>query len=100
MRKTDIQKTTDTPDPRKSAGERGVRPTIAIDQGNDNIKNCFQKAAELADLHGMFVGEKEALELVKRDTLLIVVDVNNFSYTEFPSVFTGRNSFPSTIMRS
>ena len=65
----------------------GVRPTIAIDAANESIRNCFQKASELADLHGMFVGEKEALDSVKRDTLLVVVDVNNFSYTEFPSVF-------------
>ncbi len=59
---------------------------IAVDVENRNIKYSLDRAQELEDYHGMFVGEREALELLRPDTLLIIVDVNNLAYVEYPSL--------------
>jgi c-di-AMP phosphodiesterase-like protein len=64
----------------------GAQPLIAIDSANDNFRNCFAKAEILNDYHGIFVDRKQALEHMRKDTLLIIVDVNNFAYTEFPEL--------------
>lgn len=61
-------------------------PVIAVNTANANIRYSFEKARELDDYHGMFVSEKEALERIGPDTLLIVCDVNNLEHTEYPSL--------------
>ena len=69
-----------------------IKPVIAVDTSNPNIRFSFEKAQELDDYHSMFVSEKEALERIRPDTLLIVVDVNNLSYVEYPALIERASS--------
>ncbi len=59
---------------------------IAVDDTNQNIKYSFEKARELSDYQTLFVSEKEALEQMTQNTLLIVCDVNNLKHTEYPAL--------------
>ena len=61
------------------------------------VSDC-QKAAELADLHGMFVGEKEALELVKRGVNPLVFTGLNLSITSDESKAINFDNEPKVII--
>lgn len=67
---------------RKGTGE----VAIALDTSNPNIRFSIDKALELDDYHGMLLSEKEAAERIGENTLLVVVDVNNLAYVEYPSL--------------
>lgn len=60
--------------------------SIALDTSNPNIRFSIDKALELDDYHAMLLSEKEAAERIGEGTLLIVVDVNNLAYVEYPSL--------------
>ncbi len=67
---------------RKTPGE----VAIAVDTSNPNIRFSIEKALELDDYHAMLLSEREAAERIGENTLLIVVDVNNLAYVEYPSL--------------
>ncbi len=59
---------------------------IVVDKTDKNLIPCFANAAKISALKDRFVSAKEALGKIKDDTLLIVCDVNNLSFTESPEV--------------
>ena len=63
-----------------------VAVSIAVDTSNPNIRFSIEKALELDDYHTILLSEKEALERIGAQTLLVVVDVNNLDYVEYPSL--------------
>lgn len=64
----------------------GVKVNIAVDTHNKNLAYCFDKLSQIRAYDNMFVDDADALDLITPDTLLIVVDVNNFNNLEFPAV--------------
>ncbi|MBQ4324306.1 MAG: DHH family phosphoesterase [Clostridia bacterium] len=64
----------------------GVDFHIVTDKYDKNLAPCFEVAGRIPHLRDCFIGVKEAMDKLKNDTLLIVVDVNNFSIAEAPEV--------------
>lgn len=57
-----------------------VKPYIAVDKNDPNTKNFLRKFENIPEYSDVFVDENEAQSLVKSDSLLIVVDVNNIDH--------------------
>ena len=57
-----------------------VKPYIIVDKNDRNTANFMKKFAKLPDYADVFVDENEAQDLIKSDTLLTVVDVNNIDH--------------------
>lgn len=57
-----------------------VKPYIIVDKNDRNTENFMKKFAKLPDYADVFVDESEAQDLIKSDTLLTVVDVNNIDH--------------------
>lgn len=70
----------------KLAEVNGTPYHIVVDKGHKNMQPCLDLIAEVPHLRDKFITAKEGLERVKNDTLLIVCDVNNMSFTESPDI--------------
>lgn len=64
----------------------GVRPHIVVNRRDPNLAPCFEKISAVEEYDDVFVGQAEAMDLIRPDTLLIVVDVNNMVTTECPDL--------------
>lgn len=64
----------------------GNRVNIVIDREDRNIARCFDYLASLQDYEHLFVSPHEALDLVRHDTLLVIVDVNNPKQFQAPEL--------------
>ncbi len=64
----------------------GAQPRIAVNRNDKNLSACIEHILKLDEYDHILIGENEALSMIVPDTLLIVVDVNNFAHVEFPSV--------------
>ncbi len=64
----------------------GVHPHIVVNTEDKNLAPCFEKLQDIDVYEDMFVNGNEGLDLVRPDTLLIVVDVNNMSHVECPDL--------------
>lgn len=71
---------------------QGVRVNIAVKRDQPNLRECFERLSGLSEYNGLFVDEAEALDLLGADTLVIVADVNNFSYAECPNLLAKATS--------
>ena len=57
-----------------------VKPYIVVDKNDRNTQNFMKKFAKLPEYADVFVDEYEAQDLIRSDTLLTVVDVNNIDH--------------------
>ena len=57
-----------------------VKPYIVVDKNDPNTAEFLNKFSGVPEYADVFVDENEALSLVKSDTLLTVVDVNNIDH--------------------
>lgn len=57
-----------------------VKPYIVVDRNDTNTKNFISKFENLPEYADVFVDEYEAQDLIRSDTLLVVVDVNNIDH--------------------
>ncbi len=64
----------------------GVHAHIVANLHDANLAPCFDRIAELPDYRGMFIDGAEALDMLDKNVLLVVVDVNNFTHVECPDV--------------
>lgn len=64
----------------------GVHPHIVVNTEDKNLAPCFEKLQDLDIYEDVFVNGNEGLDLVRPDTLLIVVDVNNMNHVECPDL--------------
>ena len=64
----------------------GVKPKIIMDTENSNFKACTEKLLTLADYKNMFISAEAGLDMIKSDTLLMIVDANNFNILESSAV--------------
>ena len=64
----------------------GVRAKIVLSRGDANVQACMGKLWDAEEYEDVFVDSAVGLDLVRSDTLLIVVDVNNFEIVEAPEI--------------
>ena len=57
-----------------------VKPYIVVDKNDRNTQNFMSKFAKLPEYADVFVDEHEAQDLIRSDTLLVVVDVNSIDH--------------------
>lgn len=62
----------------------GIR--VVVDRDHSNFRACYDLLANLPEYRAMFVGGDVGLDAVRKDTLLIVSDVNNIYHTECPKL--------------
>ena len=60
----------------------GVAPKIVMNTQCKNFRACTEKLMLLDDYKNVFVSAEAGLDLVRTDTLLIIVDANNFKILE------------------
>lgn len=60
----------------------GVKPKIVMNTQNKNFKACTDKLLALEDYKNMFISAEAGLDMIRADTLLIIVDANNFNILE------------------
>lgn len=59
---------------------------IVANRSDTNLRACFDKISACPEYKELFISAEDAPSYVKPDTLLIVVDVNNFPHTECPKL--------------
>lgn len=69
----------------------GVHPRIVINRQDPNLIPCFDMLEGIEDYDDIFVGATEGMDLIRPDTLLIVVDVNNIDHVECPDIMRNVN---------
>lgn len=70
----------------------GVKFNIVTSPKDANIVKCMKFISDDEDYKGVFVDGAEGLDLVNSDTLLIVVDVNNFAMFESADIARNVNN--------
>jgi len=70
----------------KSVGGFSTTVRIIIDTDCDTFKACTANIADLPDYKNVFLSGPSGLDAVTSDTLLIIVDVNNFNIIESPDI--------------
>lgn len=74
----------------------GVKVNIIANEGDLNLRKCFEKLKNLPEYKNMIVGADEAQDMLSSETLLIITDVNNKSQFEAPEV--AENAFTTVII--
>ncbi|MBR7184909.1 MAG: DHH family phosphoesterase [Clostridia bacterium] len=64
----------------------GVRAKIVLSRSDANVQACLGKLWNMEEYEDIFVDSASGLDLVRSDTLLIVVDVNNLEIVEAPEI--------------
>ena len=64
----------------------GARFNIVVNFSDTNIKGCIERMMALPEYKNVFVDGPTAMDKIRPDTLLIVVDVNNFDHVEYPAI--------------
>ncbi len=64
----------------------GTQPHIVVNTGDPNLAPCFEKLAGIEDYEDVFVTPAGGMDLIRPNTLLIVVDVNNMDHVESPEI--------------
>ena len=71
----------------------GVAPKIIMDISNTNFTSCTEKLCALDEYKHVFISAETGLDMIRSDTLLIIVDANNFKILEAPDVAQNVNDF-------
>lgn len=64
----------------------GQQPKIIMDTKNKNFKVCTDKLLALDDYKNVFISAEAGLDMIRSDTLLVIVDANNFNILESKDV--------------
>lgn len=70
----------------------GATSHIIMDRNDKNLRSAFRLVDESNEYSGIFVDRAEAQDLLKSETLVVVVDVNNLNVCEAPDVVDGANN--------
>lgn len=70
----------------------GARVNIVVNKNDPNLAPCFEKIENLPSYQKVFVDGAEGMDLLKMDTLLIIVDSNNFDFVECPELAAKANN--------
>ena len=71
----------------------GLKPKIIMNVNNANFKSCTEKLLLLDDYKNMFISAEAGLDMIRSDTLLIIVDANNFNILESSDVANNVSNF-------
>lgn len=71
----------------------GLKPKIVMDTKNKNFKACTEKLLMLEDYKNIFISAESGLDMIRSDTLLIIVDANNFNILESPDIANNVSNF-------
>lgn len=75
----------------------GVSPKIILNTDrevfNKSFGNCSEKLLELEAYKDMFISSSAGMDLIRQDTLLIIVDANNFKILEEPAIAEKAQNF-------
>ena len=69
----------------------GMRVNIVVNKNDPNLAPCFEKIENIPSYQKVFVDGAEGMDLLKMDTLLIIVDANNFGFVECPELAAKAN---------
>lgn len=64
----------------------GVKAKIVLSRSDANVQACIGRLWESEEYEDVFVDSAAGLDLVRSDTLLVVVDVNNLEIVEAPEI--------------
>ena len=64
----------------------GVKVNIVADKNDRNLASCFARLEEYPEYGALFTDKIEAQDLIRSDTLAVVVDVNNLAFCEAPDI--------------
>ncbi len=64
----------------------GVQVFIVMDKNAPNVKSCFARLEGDPEYENLFIDATVAQDMIRSNTLAIVVDVNNLSFCEAPDV--------------
>ena len=64
----------------------GVNALIVCDKTTKALAPCFRKLAGNPEYENVFIDKTEAQDMIRSDTLAVVVDVNNIDFCEAPDV--------------
>ena len=70
----------------KFAMKLGIKVNIAVDMRDRNLHSCIDIMQENEEYAHIFVDSAEAFDLISPDTLVILVDHNNFERSQFSDI--------------
>lgn len=71
----------------------GLSPRIVMNTKSKNFKACSEKLLMLEDYKNVFISPEAGLEMIQSDTLLIIVDANNFNILESSDIANNVSNF-------
>jgi c-di-AMP phosphodiesterase-like protein len=71
---------------------KGKQAFIVLEKSNSTIDVLVDRIQKSPDYNNVFISKTRALELINRDTLLIVVDTHKPSFTEAPELIEKTNN--------
>ncbi len=71
----------------------GLSPRIIMNTRCKNFKACTEKLLMIEDYKNVFISPEAGLDMIQSDTLLIIVDANNFNILESPDIANNVSNF-------
>ena len=71
----------------------GLSPRIIMNTKNKNFKACTEKLLLLEDYKNVFISPEAGLDMIQSDTLLVIVDANNFNILESSDIANNVSNF-------
>ena len=71
----------------------GLKPKIVMNTKSQNFKACTEKLLTLEEYKNIFISAEAGLDMIRSDTLLIIVDANNFNILESSDVANNVSNF-------
>lgn len=64
----------------------GVPPKIIMNRTNTNFADCSEQLLATDEYNNVFLDAAAGIDLIRSDTLLVIVDANNFDILEEPAI--------------
>ena len=64
----------------------GVKAFIVCDKNTKTLEPCFRKIEGNPEYENVFIDKTEAQDMIRSDTLAVLVDVNNIDFCEAPDI--------------
>jgi c-di-AMP phosphodiesterase-like protein len=64
----------------------GVEAHIVVNRSDANLLECFDRMEALEDYEDVFISATDAMDHLHSDTLVVLVDVNNYEHAESPAI--------------
>lgn len=71
----------------------GLKPKIIMNTKSKAFRACTEKLLMLEDYKNIFISAEAGLDMIRSDTLLIIVDANNFNILESSDVANNISNF-------